>query len=194
MVKSPQKNIKTLTLFKTRDQKSFRLSKSRGWVDLGNMSVNDLLLLKDYGLDETMDSKVYIQLRGDTGRPPIVNGTVTSIRAMKNERKTNEVHWTVYNAASYNHIRSFATRFLNESDALKFLTLFNSFATTAEVNDCLKAEVGKIEQDQEEVRSNEDHSKAHALDEEADNTTLDEDSIQFTQNWPDWHDMSMPFE
>ena len=115
MMLAPQTNIKTLTLFETRNQKSFRLSRSRGWIDLGNMRVNSLLLLKDFSLDGTIDSKVYIQVRGDTGRPPIVNGTVTSIRAMQNENKTNEVHWTVYNAASYNHTRSFATRFLNES-------------------------------------------------------------------------------
>ena len=72
MVKSPQTNIKTLTLFKTRDQKSFRLSRSKGWVDLGHMSVNALLLLKDFSPHGTIDSKVYIQVRGDSGRPPIV--------------------------------------------------------------------------------------------------------------------------
>jgi hypothetical protein len=75
------------------------------------------------------------------------------------------------------------------------LTLFNAFATPAEVNDCLRAEVEKIEQDQEEVRSKEDEEiVVHVLDEKDNDTPLDDEINQCTQNWPDWHDMSMSFE
>ena len=189
MDRPPSKQIKAMTLFQTKEQRSFRLSRSGGWVDLGNYNVNTLLLLKDIKLETTEESKVYVQLRGATGRPPIVNGTVSSIRAKKNEYKNNEVHWTVFNSATYNHTRSFATRFVNESDANRFLTLFNSNSTTTEVYELLQTEVNKIADD------NESQSKAQEVDDEAeDSVNIDDDFNQCTQTWPEWHDINFPFD
>jgi hypothetical protein len=151
-------------------------------MDLGAMGVNSLFLLK---LQDNA-SKAFIQLRSNAGRPPIVNGTVSGIRAKRNETKSNEVHWTVHNVASYNHTRSFATRFRRESDATTFLTLFNSFSTTAEVDAFLGVEAEKITQDDVQME----------IEDQEANIDLnpDDDFNQFTQTWPEWHEMITPFD
>ena len=187
--------IKTLTLFETRDQKSFRLSRSQGWIDLGGMGVHSLLILQDNSPDSD-PSKVYLQVRSHSGRPPIVNACITRIRAIRHEKKRNEIHWTVHNVASYDHTRTFATRFKHERDASSFLTLFNAFTTTVEVNEWLVNEEERLEKvstnsvtdDEEQGEVNECQN---VLD-EADDSLNDDDFNACTQNWPDWHDISIP--
>ena len=188
--------METSTLFETRDQKSFRLSRSQGWIDLGGMGVNSILLLQDKSPDSDL-SKVYIQVRSHSGRPPIVNACITRIRAIRNVKKRSEIHWTVHNVASYNHTRTFATRFKRESDALSFLTLFNSFSTTVEVNEWLvKGEEWLEQVSTNSVTDDEEQGEVdecqNALD-EADDSPNDDDFNACTQNWPDWHDISIPF-
>ena len=108
------------------------------------------------------------------------------LRAKRNETKSNEVHWTVHNVASYNHTRSFATRFKRESDATTFLTLFNSFSTTSEVDAFLGAEAEQITQDDVQVE----------IEDQEANIDLnpDDDFNQCTQTWPEWHEMITPFD
>ena len=114
-----------------------------------------------------------------------------------NETKSNEVHWTVHNVASYNHTRSFATRFKRESDATIFLNLFNSFSTTAEVDAFLEAEAEQITQDnvQVEIEDQEANVDLNPDDQEANiDLNPDDDFNQCTQTWPECHEMIAPFD
>jgi hypothetical protein len=161
------------------------------------MGVHSICILQD----ETPDgdnSKAYIQVRSHSGRPPIVNGVVTSIRAIRNEKKSNEIHWTVHNVASYSHTRAFATRFKHVSDAEEFLLKFNDSFTTAEVDEWLTKQEIKLagdasEQESDEKGQGKNEEGENELGEAIDNDFGDEFN-ECTQNWPDWHDMSTPFD